>query len=125
YPLLLPAPRGGEKDRPVRVVHAMKDPETPKPSHASMDLEEEQRMRRYERLLVDRFPHLQSVSLQLLERSETFRDLCEECAPCPDAFARLSGTASDEALRREYSALRLRVEGELLRYISEHTDAAR
>ena len=72
-------------------------------------------------LLLERFPHLQSVSLALLHRHETFRDLCEEYQACSATCERLERTGSDEALRREYSALRLRLESELLRYIEENT----
>ena len=72
------------------------------------------------RLLLERFPHVQAVSLQLLEQHEAFRDLCEEYEACTEAAERLAHSEADEALRREYSALRLRLEGELLRYISEH-----
>ncbi len=72
-------------------------------------------------LLVRRFPHLQSVSLMLLHRHEPFRDLCEEYETCSKVCERLERTRGDEALRREYSALRLRLESELLRYIEENS----
>jgi hypothetical protein len=72
------------------------------------------------RLLLERFPHVQAVSLQLLEQHETFRELCEEYEACNEAAERLAHSDSDAAIREEYSALRLRLEGELLRYISEH-----
>jgi len=74
-------------------------------------------------LLLERFPHVRNFSLQLLERNETFRDLCEEYEACAEAADRLGRSASDEALRREYSALRLRLESELLRYISEQASS--
>src|SRR5262245_15694382 len=71
-------------------------------------------------LLLERFPHVKNVSLQLLEQSETFRELCEEYEACTAAAERLSHSKGDEALRMEYAALRLRLEGELLRYIEDH-----
>jgi hypothetical protein len=72
------------------------------------------------RLLLERFPHVRAASLQLLERHETFRELCEEYEACNEAAERFAQSGSDAALLEEYSALRLRLEGELLRYISEH-----
>jgi hypothetical protein len=74
----------------------------------------------YVKLLLERFPHVRDISLQLLLQQETFRELCEEYEACTQAAERLAQTESNEALRKEYSALRLRLEGELLRYISEH-----
>ena len=78
------------------------------------------RLRKCLDLLRERFPHINGVSLQLLERDETFRELCEEYVACTEVVERLTRSGSDEALRREYSALRLRVERELLGYISGH-----
>ena len=78
------------------------------------------RQRRCVQLLLERFPHVRAASLQLIEQQESFRELCEEYEACSDAADRLSHSAGDEALRREYNALRLRLEGELLRYISDH-----
>jgi hypothetical protein len=72
------------------------------------------------RLLLERFPHLRAISIHLLERHETFRELCEEYEACTEVIERLAHSQSDDALTKEYSALRLRLEGELLRYISEH-----
>jgi hypothetical protein len=70
-------------------------------------------------LLLERFPHVQAVSLVLLQRNEDFRDLCEEYEVCSTTCDRLEHRDSDHALRQEYAALRLRLEGELLRYIEE------
>jgi hypothetical protein len=78
-------------------------------------------MRGCVKLLVERFPHVRAISLELLHRHEAFRDLCEEYEVCTEACERLERSRSDEALRKEYSALRLRLESELLRYIEEHT----
>jgi hypothetical protein len=72
------------------------------------------------KLLLERFPHVGAASLQLLERHETFRELCEEYEACTEAAERFAQSGSDAALLEEYRALRLRLEGELLRYISEH-----
>ena len=47
----------------------------------------------------------------LFERDELFRELCEDYEACSLALARQEST---EALRREYAALRLRLETELL-----------
>lgn len=75
----------------------------------------------YVKLLTERFPHVKAVALQLLMQQETFRELCEEYEACTKAAERLEGaTAADDRLRKEYSALRLRLEAELLRYIAEH-----
>ncbi|HEX2494566.1 MAG TPA: hypothetical protein VHK24_12385 [Steroidobacter sp.] len=74
-------------------------------------------------LLLERFPHLNAVSLQLLAHHETFRELCEEYEACTQAAERLERSGSDPAMLKEYSALRLRLEGELLRYISENSGA--
>jgi hypothetical protein len=74
----------------------------------------------YVKLLLERFPHVQATSLLLLKRHETFRDLCEEYEVCSEAAERLEREQRDAPLREEYGALRLRLEGELLRYIEEH-----
>jgi hypothetical protein len=66
----------------------------------------------------ERFPHLKDLSLTLLEKDETFRELCEEHAACTEVIERLSKSASDDSMLREYSALRLRIERELLDYLS-------
>jgi hypothetical protein len=72
------------------------------------------------RLLRERFPHVRGLSLRLLERDNTFRELCEEYVACTEVVERLTRSGSDEPMRREYSALRLRVERELLDFISAH-----
>ena len=76
--------------------------------------------RAYVKLLAERFPHVQSVALQLLERDPEFRELGEEYEACTESVARLERLEGDEALLREYRALCLRLESELLRYISEY-----
>lgn len=69
------------------------------------------------KLLLERFPHVQMVSLLLLVKNEAFRELCEEYATCTAAAERLEQSGADEPLRKEYIALRLRLEGELLGYL--------
>jgi hypothetical protein len=71
-------------------------------------------------LLLDRFPHVREVSEQLLKHSETFRDLCEEYEACTEAIERLEPSATSAGLLSEYLALRLRLEGELLRSVAAH-----
>jgi hypothetical protein len=77
--------------------------------------------RRCVELLTQRFPHVRDISLQLLTHHETFRELCEEYEACSEAAERLAHSDADDARRKEYSALRLRLEGELLSYITEQT----
>ena|SRR5437868_14853371 len=88
--------------------------------HGSGDPDEQSRMRKRMKLLQERFPHVQTLSLRLLEQHETFRELCEEYEACTEAAARFEHPGANDALRKEYNALRLRLEGELLRYIAEH-----
>lgn len=71
-------------------------------------------------LLLDRFPHVREVSEQLLNASEAFRELCEEYEACTEAIERLEPSAASAGLLTEYLALRLRLEGELLRCVSAH-----
>jgi hypothetical protein len=74
-------------------------------------------------LLLDRFPHVREVSEQLLNHSEAFRELCEEYEACTEAIERLEHSAASAGLLTEYLALRLRLEGELLRCVSAHYTA--
>lgn len=71
-------------------------------------------------LLLDRFPHVREVSEQLLNDSEAFRELCEEYEACTEAIERLEPSATCAGLLTEYVALRLRLEGELLRCVAAH-----
>ena len=68
--------------------------------------------------VIERFPELEREILHLFETDDVFRELCDEYLACGEAADRLG--ASREAMRREYSALRLRLEAELLRYFQEH-----
>ena len=68
----------------------------------------------------ERFPHVRERAAELFEEHETFRELCEEYEMCRMTACRLvEDSESSEALRNEYAALCLRLEGELLRYL-EH-----
>jgi hypothetical protein len=71
-------------------------------------------------LLLDRFPHVREVSEQLLNDSEPFRELSEEYEACTEAIERLEPSATSAGLLTEYLALRLRLEGELLRCVASH-----
>jgi hypothetical protein len=70
-------------------------------------------------LVSEQFPHLRERVACLFEREEIFRELCEDYEVCSAALAR---QPASDGLGREYSALRLRLETELLRYL--HEDAA-
>jgi hypothetical protein len=69
---------------------------------------------------MERFPNVRDEAQRLFARDEAFRELCEEYEVCTRAAERLDGAQLEEApLRREYAALRLRLEGELLRYLEQ------
>ena len=70
-------------------------------------------------LVSEQFPHLRERVACLFERNEMFRELCEDYETCTDALAH---QAASEGLRPEYSALRLRLETELLRYLHEDAE---
>jgi hypothetical protein len=55
-----------------------------------------------------------------MEQNETLRELCEEYEACLKAVERFRDQEPDAVLLKEYSALLLRLEGELLHYVSEH-----
>ena len=75
------------------------------------------------RLVSERLPLVRDKAAQLFERDPEFRDLCDEYQMCNDTAARMGSAAEPgEAFRNEYLALRLRLEAELLRYLSEHRD---
>jgi hypothetical protein len=72
------------------------------------------------RLLNERFPHVRDRATCLFEQDETFRELCDDYAACVGTVARLeAGDLSSACLRKEYAALQLRLERELLRYLEE------
>jgi hypothetical protein len=76
------------------------------------------------KLLLERFPHVQALALKRCEREDSFRELCEEYQACSQVLARLEKPDAEASLRSEYRALRLRLEGELLRYIAEQSSRA-
>jgi hypothetical protein len=72
------------------------------------------------KLVSEQFPHVQERVARLFGQDETFRELCEEYEACVGAARRLGASGPDqEAIRREYQLLQLRLEGELLRYLQE------
>jgi len=68
-------------------------------------------------------PELRERANVLFEDDEAFRELCEEYQACSETAERLVASPGREALRKEYAALRLRLEGELLRFLAEHPEA--
>ena len=75
------------------------------------------------RIVSERFPLLRDQAVRRFTRDETFRDLCEDYETCADTLARFeSGGLGPEGLRREYAALLLRLEHEMLRHLREHMD---
>ncbi len=64
----------------------------------------------------EQFPHLRERVACLFERDEIFRELCDDYEACAQA---LSQQERNNDLRREYAALRLRLETELLGYLEE------
>jgi hypothetical protein len=64
----------------------------------------------------EQFPHLRERVACLFERDDIFRELCDDYETCAQALSRQE---RNEDLRREYSALRLRLETELLAYVQE------
>jgi hypothetical protein len=76
------------------------------------------------KLVIDRFSSVSEEAVLLFEQDDAFRELCEEYLICCEAAGRMERPErARAALRKEYVALRLRLEGELLRYLSEHPDA--
>ena len=76
------------------------------------------------KLLLERFPAVQALALKRCEKQESFRERCDEYWACTQVLARLERPGAEESLRTEYGALRLRLEGELLRYIAEQSSRA-
>ncbi len=72
-------------------------------------------------LVSEQFPHLRERVACLFERSEIFRELCDDYETCADALAR---QPASDGLRREYAALQLRLETELLGYLREDVESA-
>ena len=75
------------------------------------------------RLVSERFGPLRERAIRAFESDLDFRDLCDEYRACAKTLASHEAKeGSSEAMRREYAALMLRVERELLRYLDEHLD---
>jgi hypothetical protein len=73
-------------------------------------------------LVQAQFPHLQERMAVLFEVDDVFRELCEDYEACTLALSRQPPA---DGLHREYEALRLRLETELLRHIEEGGDPPR
>ncbi len=72
-------------------------------------------------LVKDRLPNIGERAELLFGQDDVFRELCEEYQVCSDTVGRMEGAAgASPALRNEYLALRLRLEGELLRYLADY-----
>jgi hypothetical protein len=67
-------------------------------------------------LVKEQFPNLKERVVSLFERDPVFRELCEDYEACT---VTLSRKPPSEALQREYQALSLRLEFELLRHLQE------
>ena len=67
-------------------------------------------------LLTQRFPALRDRMVALFERDDNFRELCEEYQACATTLARLESPEApgSEELQKEYRALLLRIEREIL-----------
>src|SRR3954471_5488772 len=75
------------------------------------------------RMVSERFGPLTDRTFGAFERDPDFRDLCDEYQACAKTLAAHEEShRASEAMRREYAALLLRVERELLRYLDEHPD---
>ncbi len=71
-------------------------------------------------LVSEQFPHLQSRVAWRFEHDEIFKELCQDYEACRETLQRLGGAGGgQEGLRKEYSALRLRLETELLGYLQD------
>lgn len=68
-----------------------------------------------------RFDHVREQALSAFARDPDFRDLCEEYGTCARTVERLQ-EHGPAALCREYGALLLRLERELLRHLEEHPE---
>jgi hypothetical protein len=70
-------------------------------------------------LVSEQFPNLRDRVAGLFERDPIFRELCEDYQACGEALA---GRLPTDDLGREYAALQLRLETELLRYLHEDAE---
>jgi hypothetical protein len=71
-------------------------------------------------LLIKRLCSVEEQIKQVYEEDEVFRDLCEDYLACTLTVDRMHATGkAGDAIRTEYIALQLRLEGEVLRYLAE------
>lgn len=70
-------------------------------------------------LLHTRFPHLQRIADELLNRSKTFRDLVEEYGMCAEALDRISREGPCTLLLEQYASLRFGLEHALLQCLAD------
>jgi hypothetical protein len=73
-------------------------------------------MRSSLQLVNEQFPTVRERTTRLFDADPIFRELCDDYVVCTAALARHPAT---HALHREYAALRLRLETELLRHLQE------
>jgi hypothetical protein len=73
-------------------------------------------MRSCLQLVTEQFPYLRDRVVRVFERDLVFQELCEDYEACAQALERQS---CNQALQHEYTALRLRLETELLRYVED------
>jgi len=69
-------------------------------------------------LVTEQFPDLRDQVNRLFGRNPAFRELCEDYETCTAALSR----QPSPSLQREYAALRLRLETELLRFLDEDSE---
>jgi hypothetical protein len=72
-------------------------------------------------LVAEQFPHLRDRVVDLFDRDLVFREMCEDYEACRQALFR---APAEGALNKEYAALQLRLEFELLRYVSHDANRA-
>jgi hypothetical protein len=71
------------------------------------------------KLVSERLPNVRDEAARLFENDEVFRELCDEYQLCSETAMRIEATPAAGGFQREYVALRLRLESELLRYLTE------
>jgi hypothetical protein len=70
------------------------------------------------KLVAELFPHLRERVACLHDQDVVFREMCEDYEACSLALSR---TPVSDGLNQEYASLQLRLEYELLRYMSEES----
>ncbi len=74
-------------------------------------------------VVTEHFPLLAGQVRSRFEHDELFRELCQDYETCLQALQRLGLDETErKPLRKEYAALRLRLETELLGYLQETKD---